>query len=78
MSEVIYTVCIANITDYNIKGLSSPFIVKVTNGITNGNVYHIILKGKSVRSNKAKMRKLIRKIKRAGGKVEIINWISNR
>lgn len=78
MNNLVYTVLIARIIDYNVMGLSSPFIVKITRGITKDNTYHIILKGKSVRSNKAKMRKLIRKIKSAGGKVEIINWISNR
>ena len=70
---MIYNIYVLKVFNFEMKDLKRSFIVKVTPSIINKNTYHIIIKGKSSKSIKNNYKKLIREIKRAGGKVELIN-----
>lgn len=70
---MIYNIYVLKVLHFEIKDLKRSFIVRVTPSIINKNTYHIIIKGKSSKSIKNNYKKLIREIKRAGGKVELIN-----
>lgn len=70
---MIYNIYVLKVFNFEMKDLKRSFIVRITPSIINKNTYHIIIKGKSSKSIKNNYKKLIREIKRAGGKVELIN-----
>ena len=70
-----YSIYILKVLHFDMKDLKRSFIVNVTPSIINKDTYHILIKGKSSKSIKNNYKKLIREIKRAGGKVEFINKI---
>lgn len=67
-----YSIYVLKVLHFDMKDLKRSFIVKVTSSIIDKNTYHILMKGKSSKSIKNNYKKLIREIKRAGGKVELI------
>ena len=73
---MIYSIYVLKVLHFDMKDLKGSFIIKVTPSIINENTYHILMKGKSSKSIKNNYKKLIREIKRAGGKVEFINKIN--
>lgn len=70
-----YSIYVLKVLHFDMKDLNRSFIVKVTPSIINKDTWHVIIKGKSSKSIKNNYKKLIREIKRAGGKVELINKI---
>ena len=72
---MIYSIYVLKVLHFDMKDLKRSFIVKVTPSIIDKNIYHILIKGKSSKSIKNNYKKLIREIKRAGGKVELINKV---
>ena len=70
-----YSIYVLKVLHFDMKDLKRSFIVKVTPSIIDKNIYHILIKGKSSKSIKNNYKKLIREIKRVGGKVELINKV---
>lgn len=72
---MIYSIYVLKVLHFDIKGLKRPFIVKVTPSIINKDTWHVIIKGKSSKSIKNNYKKLIREIKKQGGKIDFINKV---
>ena len=74
---MIYTLFIIKVLHFNMEDLKNrSFIVRTTNGVVSRDIYHLLIKGKSIRSNRANFKKVAREIRKSGGKVEVINYLS--
>ena len=74
---MIYTLFIIKVLHFNMEDLKNrSFIVRTTNGVVSDDIYRLLIKGKSIRSNRANFKKVAREIRKSGGKVEVINYLS--